>query len=362
MASLYKKPVVVRDPKTGEKSKAKSKKWWGRYIDASGLERRVPLASDKIAAQAMLNELVRKVEREKAGLIDPADAQLKKPLTTHIDEYESYLKAKGNTHSHYFKTAQRLRAVAKACDFKRINDISASVSGRVPGGNERKTCKMMRHDLGVARKKWIDDGQTDTEKKRREKTDCLKYCDSAGAFADFHSNRHTFITGLERAGVRPKVAQTLARHSDIRLTLGVYTHSELCDQTAAISSLPAPPEHNGNGRQSERASVDDPPAENDRPGDFSCTTEDVVAQEKVPTMVPRGAEYGAVRVTGASGASSFRAGRRGRLGAQRRTGRRDNRARVALRVLEEPRPWASHATLRRRRTGDASCGGTAPAP
>ena len=39
----------------------------------------------------------------------------------------------------------------------------------------------------------------------------------------------------------PKVAQKLARHSDIRLTLGVYTHAELADQTAAIEALPGPP-------------------------------------------------------------------------------------------------------------------------
>jgi hypothetical protein len=37
------------------------------------------------------------------------------------------------------------------------------------------------------------------------------------------------------------MAQTLARHSDVRLTLGVYTHVELHDQTAAIQALPAPP-------------------------------------------------------------------------------------------------------------------------
>ncbi|MFM9067562.1 MAG: hypothetical protein ACKOUR_09570 [Planctomycetota bacterium] len=43
---------------------------------------------------------------------------------------------------------------------------------------------------------------------------------------------------LERAGVRPKVAQMLARHSDIRLTLGIYAHAELTDQTAAINRLP----------------------------------------------------------------------------------------------------------------------------
>ncbi len=47
----------------------------GQYKDATGRLRRQPLAIDKAAAQAMLNEIVRNVEREKAGLIDPTDAQ-----------------------------------------------------------------------------------------------------------------------------------------------------------------------------------------------------------------------------------------------------------------------------------------------
>ena len=53
--------------------------------------------------------------------------------------------------------------------------------------------------------------------------------------------RHALITNLEKAGVRPKVAQTLARHSDIRLTMNVYTHAELADQTAAIEAMAGPP-------------------------------------------------------------------------------------------------------------------------
>ena len=46
------------------------------------------------------------------------------------------------------------------------------------------------------------------------------------------------------------MAQTLARHSDIRLTLGVYTHVTLGDEMAAIKALPGPPE--GNGDKVER--------------------------------------------------------------------------------------------------------------
>jgi hypothetical protein len=36
------------------------------------------------------------------------------------------------------------------------------------------------------------------------------------------------------------MAQTLARHSDGRLTLGVYTHIGLHEQAAAIEALPGP--------------------------------------------------------------------------------------------------------------------------
>jgi site-specific recombinase XerD len=68
--------------------------------------------------------------------------------------------------------------------------------------------------------------------------DFLCYRDSTGLYVDFHIFRHLFIKNLERPGISPKMAQVLARHSDIRLTLGVYTHVELPDQTTAIGSLP----------------------------------------------------------------------------------------------------------------------------
>ncbi len=81
------------------------------------------------------------------------------------------------------------------------------------------------------------------EKERREKSDYLQYETEAGLFADFHANRHLFITNLARAGVLPKVAQTLARHSDIRLTMNVYSHTDRADEAAAVAKLPrlAPP-------------------------------------------------------------------------------------------------------------------------
>ncbi len=95
MASLYKKPVVTTDLASGRKSKTKSKKWWGQYKDANGTLKRVPLAVDKSAAQAMLTNLVQRVERQKAGLVDPTEDQRKRPLAQHVQDFQRYLQNKG---------------------------------------------------------------------------------------------------------------------------------------------------------------------------------------------------------------------------------------------------------------------------
>ena len=112
------------------------------------------------------------------------------------------------------------------------------VSGKVPGGIERKTAKMMRRDLAAARAAWLKEAKTDEERATREKSDFLRYKDTQGRYADFHANRHTFITNLGRAGVNPKTAQTLARHSDIRLTMNIYSHTDLLEKTEAVRRLP----------------------------------------------------------------------------------------------------------------------------
>lgn len=113
----------------------------------------------------------------------------------------------------------------------------------------RKTAKMMKQDLGAARKVWINEASDEGERKRREETDFLKYENDAGLYADFHSNRHTFLTALGRMGVSPKVAQTLARHSDVKLTMGIYTHAGIHDLAGAIETLPGPRAHQSEANQ-----------------------------------------------------------------------------------------------------------------
>jgi len=76
---------------------------------------------------------------------------------------------------------------------------------------------MLRHDLAAAG---------------------IEYRDESGRVFDFHALRHQFISMLAAAGVHPKTAQELARHSDINLTMSRYTHVRLSDLSTAVHALP----------------------------------------------------------------------------------------------------------------------------
>ena len=66
----------------------------------------------------------------------------------------------------------------------------------------------------------------------------LPKCDGAYRARNFHSPRHTFASNLVRAGVTPKVAMELMRHSDINLTLRRCSHVLLPERASAIAELP----------------------------------------------------------------------------------------------------------------------------
>src|SRR5689334_2308894 len=124
MASLYRKPVITKDPVTGQKTKTQSKKWWGQYKDADGRLRRHPLSVDKMAAQSMLNAIVRRIEREKSGLVEPSDAQRKRPISQHVEEFKSYLENKGVTAVHAKSMISQLNKTIASCKWRRISEIT----------------------------------------------------------------------------------------------------------------------------------------------------------------------------------------------------------------------------------------------
>lgn len=104
-----------------------------------------------------------------------------------------------------------------------VPDVSNGRTDRLwPGtwASNRRAAEMLRSDLAAAG---------------------IPYVDDAGRVADFHALRHSFISLLVQQGVHPKLAQQLARHSTITLTMDRYTHVGLVDMTTALESIPALP-------------------------------------------------------------------------------------------------------------------------
>jgi hypothetical protein len=72
----------------------------------------------------------------------------------------------------------------------------------------------------------------------------IDYRDDAGRVVDFHALWHTAGTLLAASGAHPKVAQSLMRHSDIKLTMSRYSHVLIGQESDAVAALPdlsAPP-------------------------------------------------------------------------------------------------------------------------
>lgn len=125
-----------------------------------------------------------------------------------------------------------------------LADVLASWLARMPRNERifrlaRREADMIRRDLRAARLAWRREATTFAERRSRKQSAFLAAVDHAGRVVDFHALRHTFITRLALAGVSPKVAQTLARHSTITLTMDRYAHVGLQDHAGALAALPA---------------------------------------------------------------------------------------------------------------------------
>jgi integrase len=95
------------------------------------------------------------------------------------------------------------------------------LAGKPPGrpvfdGMTKKTAEMLRVDLANAG---------------------IPYETDSG-FADFHSLRGNYISYLVSSGASVKTCQTLARHSNPSLTIGIYAKASLHDINGAVESLP----------------------------------------------------------------------------------------------------------------------------
>ena len=162
--------------------------------------------------------------------------------------------------------------------------------------NRKPTVQAIRRELAEELLKWIQDAQIAPETPlwanlTKRTADMLKvdleaadiaYVDDAGLYADFHALRHSYISLIAQGGVHPKLAQKLARHSDINLTMTRYTHTLLSDESEALDVLPEFPSMYDNGSDKEQQEL------------RATGTDDATAQKNVlPFGLPEsGAERG----------------------------------------------------------------------
>jgi len=400
MPGLFKQKFTSIDPKTGKKITKNSAKWYGEVRDASGKPHRIPLFTDKSASMAKLTEIIRRMERGDAGLVDRRDEQSNRPLPEHLVDYEKHLKGKNSSTRHLKGSLFRCRTLFDGCQAKSLRELTpANVSNWLsdqrsqkgmsistanaylvavksfinwmvrdyrtrenplahvsrlnaktdvrierralspeelsalisttriepsyrdlsgldrsvlylvaaytglrsneltslefqnfdltsdspkvtvtaayskrrrkdpqlipsfvvailrnwisqrtdlrpeskmwPGTWRDRAAAMLRRDLEAARQKWIGEAPEGPERECRAESDFLKSENRTGQVIDFHSLRHTFISILANSGVHPKVAQVLARHSTITLTMDRYSHVESATLSAALESLPS---------------------------------------------------------------------------------------------------------------------------
>jgi len=131
--------------------------------------------------------------------------------------------------------------------------------------NGKETTLPLRKDVAELVKQWFEDSRSSLDDKVFPKFNKAKgaamlredleavgipYQDESGRYADFHAQRHTFISNVGRSGATVKETQTLARHSTSALTLDVYSHLGLYDERRAIEKLPQL--HNTNEKNLEK--------------------------------------------------------------------------------------------------------------
>jgi integrase len=117
---------------------------------------------------------------------------------------------------------------------------------------------LLRSDLATELAEWLRaTGRTGTDPVFRVPVELVKilkrdlilagipYRDERGRTLDVHSFRYTTATFLSRAKVPPKIAQRMMRHSDIKLTMQVYTDVSQLDETEALAAFPILPLHVG---------------------------------------------------------------------------------------------------------------------
>lgn len=104
-----------------------SRKWYACWKEGKR-QHRVPLCTDKSAAQAMMTDLLRTGERTRARLVDPFQPHLDRPAAEHVEEYLESVTATGKVKPGKYLTEKRriLTTVLTKAGVRRLSDLTGA--------------------------------------------------------------------------------------------------------------------------------------------------------------------------------------------------------------------------------------------
>ena len=97
----------------------------------------------------------------------------------------------------------------------------------------------MTHECRVARINEIE-GRASQTRTRKEVILRCRYFYQLHGFFGFHKLRHSLASFLVRTKTDPKTVQALLRHSDVKTTLQLYSHSVSEDRMKAQGAMLEP--------------------------------------------------------------------------------------------------------------------------
>ena len=102
-----------------------------------------------------------------------------------------------------------------------------------------ETADMLRHDLAVARRAWLDNAPTPKDRAKRAESIFLAPEDEQGRRVDFHALRHTCGTNLALLDTPRAVTQRIMGHSNYATTDKFYTTIEDSLKREALARVAA---------------------------------------------------------------------------------------------------------------------------
>jgi hypothetical protein len=216
----------------------------------------------KSAAENVLAELKRKAERVRSGLLTPAEAQtaerLATPIGEHVHEYVTHLEAVGTSPKHRYQTRRRLDRVLRDCRFATLGELARGAVETWLGdklvalqAEARRNGEPIPSRLPADARLFIVPKELVEILNRDPKLAGITNTDDRGRTIDVHAPRATFGTLLRKSRVTPRTAPAATCHSDVDLTMNVYTDPRLLDVRGALDVLPALPLDSEQGASSE---------------------------------------------------------------------------------------------------------------